>query len=330
MHDNPRTRRRRRTFVWSVLVAVVTMVGAGAGWVPGVTGQASASPIDPRPAAGCPSLRAGDTITRSVTVRGVHRTYRIHVPADHTGRQRLPLVLAFHGRAERGATFERYTGLSSLPAITVYPDGLRGTDNRTAWQGAPYSSPRADDIAFTRAILGAVRTSACVDRNRTYAVGRSNGGGLVAMLACRMPREFTGFATISAAIYTRTLQGCSHGPPISLVDFHGTADGVIHYGGGTRFHARYLSTPAWLRTWSTRAGCADTTVTIPLNSVVDRVSWPFCAQSGHAIVHYRIRGGTHRWPGSMGNRVLGSSADTVSATQLLWQFFMTHPRYGSS
>ncbi|MBD1318199.1 polyhydroxybutyrate depolymerase [Gordonia hankookensis] len=306
------------------------MVGACAAWFPGVTGEAAASPTDPRPAAGCPSLRAGDTITRSVTVGGVHRTYRIHVPADHTGGQRLPLVLAFHGRAERGVTFERYTGLSSLPAIIVYPDGLRGTDDRTAWQGAPYSSPRADDIAFTRAILGAMRTSACVDRNRTYAVGRSNGGGLVAMLACRMPREFTGFATISAAIYTRTVQGCSHGPPISLVDFHGTADGVIHYGGGTRFHARYLSTPAWLRTWSTRAGCPDTTMTIPLNSVVDRVSWPFCALSGHAIVHYRIRGGTHRWPGSMGNGVLGSAADTVSATQLLWQFFMTHPLYGSS
>ncbi|WP_237421467.1 PHB depolymerase family esterase [Gordonia sp. SID5947] len=302
----------------------------GRGVAPGAAGEVSAAPADPRPAAGCASLRAGDTLTRSVAVGGVRRTYRIHVPTTYTGRQPMPLVIAFHGRAERAATFERYTGLSTLPALLVYPEGLPGTDNRTAWEGAPYASPRADDIAFTRAILRTLRTGTCIDRSRSYAVGRSNGGGLVAMLACQMPREFTAFATISAAIYSRTVQGCGHAPPVSLVDFHGTADGVIHYGGGVRFRAHYLSTPAWLRTWTARARCLDTALTIPMNSVVDRVSWPYCAPTGHAIVHYRIRGGTHRWPGPMGSSALGSVGGTVSATQLIWQFFVTHPLLGSS
>ncbi|AZG43604.1 hypothetical protein D7316_00173 [Gordonia insulae] len=275
-------------------------------------------------------MRPGATITRSVTVNGLVRTYRVHVPRTYTGRQRVPMILAFHGHAERGATFERYTGLSALPAVVVYPDGLRGTDHRFSWQGAPYSSPRADDVAFTRAILRAMAATACVDRARTYAVGRSNGGGMVALLACRMPAGFAGFATVSAAVYSRSATGCGHGPPISLIDFHGTADRVIGYDGGTRYGERYLSSSAWLQRWVDRAGCVDAPVILPVNQVVDTVTWPLCRGTGHPVVHYRIRGGSHRWPGSTGNRAAGSISDTISATELIWQFFRTAPRLGSS
>ncbi|WP_262365406.1 PHB depolymerase family esterase [Gordonia sp. OPL2] len=317
-----RPRLRRTVVAVLAFTGALTVVAAGLVGVGGPT--ATAAPLGPQPAAGCPTLPAGATLTRSVDVRGVERTYRMHIPTTYTGRERVPLVLAYHGRAERGATFESYTGLSSLPAIVVYPDGLRGPDNAFAWQGAPYSSPRADDIAFTRAILRSVRTSACVDRNRTYAVGRSNGAGLVAMLACRMPSEFSAYATISAAVYTDSLAGCG-ARPVSLVDFHGTADGVIHYDGGVRFGAPYLSSAQWLRTWTSRAGCGDIPVTAAVNSVVDRVSWPVCAGAGPQVVHYRIRGGTHRWPGSAGNPAEGGASDTISATRLLWQFFASSP-----
>lgn len=322
MLEDSRPRLRR------TIIAVIAFIGAATVGATGLVGvgepTATAAPLGAQPVAGCPMLPAGTTLTRSVDVRGVERTYRMHIPTTYTGRERVPLVLAYHGRAERGTTFASYTGLSSLPAIVVYPDGLRGPDNAFAWQGAPYSSPRADDIAFTRAILRSVRTSACVDRNRTYAVGRSNGAGLVAMLACRMPSEFSAYATISAAVYTESLSGCG-ARSVSLVDFHGTADGVIHYDGGVRFGAPYLSSAQWLRTWTSRAGCGDVPVTVPVNSVVDRVSWPVCASAGRQIVHYRIRGGTHRWPGSAGNPAEGGASDTISATRLLWQFFASSP-----
>ncbi len=275
-------------------------------------------------------MRPGTTVVRSVEVRGVTRTYRIHVPAGPPTTGRLPLVVAYHGHTERSSTFERRTGLSGLPAVVVYPDALLGTDGKTAWQGAPYSPRRVDDLAFTRAILASVRAEACVDPTRTYAIGRSNGGSLVAMLACTMPWEFTAFATVDAAVYEQSVARCGGGgPAISLIDFHGTADRVIRYDGGRRFGERYLSVSSWLQRWVGRARCMPAPMTLPVNLVVQRLAWLQCA-AGRQITHYRIDGGTHRWPGSAGNPAGGGASDTVSATRLIWMFFSTHPVAGSS
>ncbi|MFC0107514.1 alpha/beta hydrolase family esterase [Kibdelosporangium aridum] len=36
---------------------------------------------------------------------------------------------------------QSYTGLDTLPAITVYPQGTETGDDQLGWQGAPYSNP---------------------------------------------------------------------------------------------------------------------------------------------------------------------------------------------
>ncbi|MXP21035.1 hypothetical protein GIY30_06665 [Gordonia sp. HNM0687] len=60
------------------------------------------------------------------------------------------------------------------------------------------------------------------------------------------------------------------------------------------------------------------------------MSWPLCARLDASVVHYRPGGGTHRWPSPIPCHPTGSLGDTVSATELIWQFFVTHPRFGSS
>ena len=115
-----------------------------------------------------------------------------------------------------------------------------------------------------------------------------------------------------------------------LIDFHGTADRTIAYRGGTKLGASYLSTSSWLRRWTQRAGCVDAPLVVPMNRAVDRISWPLCARPEAAVVHYRLGGGTHRWPAPIPGHSTGSVGDTVSATELIWQFFLTHPRLGSS
>ncbi|MFW0787468.1 PHB depolymerase family esterase [Gordonia sp. CPCC 206044] len=315
--------------LWCALVVSTSICAAGIGWSVNAPRAAAVPGAGSAGACGRWAAKPGGTITRSVTVGGVVRTYRVHFPSTYTGLTRIPLVIAFHGHAEKGPVFERYTGLSGLPAVVVYPNALRGTDNTTAWQSAPYASRKADDVAFTRAILRSVWAGACVDATRTFAIGRSNGGGLVALLACRMPTRFAAFATISAAVYVGAVAGCRNGPPVSLVDFHGTSDRVIGYNGGRRFGTRYLSSSAWLQRWVQRAGCAPAPLVLPVNPVVERFSWSFCA-TGHSVIHYRINGGTHRWPGSSGNAVAGNISDTIDATRLIWLFFMTHPFRGSS
>lgn len=296
------------------------------------TPRASAAPTSTasRCATPGPAPAAGTTV-HTTTVGATPRTYRLHVPTGYTGQSAYPLILAFHGHTEKSADFESDTGLSRLPAIVVYPDGSNGTDGRTSWQGAPYASPQAHDIDFTATILREVRTTMCVDRNRTFAVGRSNGGGLVSMLSCRLPGEFAAYAIVSGAFYDQTWSACPGGRggtgagPLSVIDFHGTADSVIAYHGGTRFGEHYTPVPDALAAWARRNGCAPVTMPTPVNSVTTRVEYPLCTAIGHEVVHFRVDGGGHVWPGGS-LRASGGPSAKLPATQLIWQFFGRHPR----
>ncbi|MGV9710297.1 alpha/beta hydrolase family esterase [Gordonia sp. NPDC003424] len=329
--DDHRRRRNTLGYLWVALLSIVALwlspmsvvrahatPACGTSSLDGTGLLGSSGSADPFGSTGSSGSggASGRSMVRSVDVHGLQRTYRIHLPAGYSGTARVPLILAFHGHDEAAATFERYTGLSDLPAIVVYPNGLRGTDGKTSWQGAPYSSPRADDLAFTRAVLTSVAARECVDPNRVSVVGRSNGGGFVGMLACRMPWPFAAFATVSAAYYSPYATKCAAPQPISLIDFHGTADRVIHYRGGVRFGARYLPVDAWLNRWITRAGCVPTPIAIPANLTATRLDWPLCAATGREVVHYRIDGGTHQWPEAVG----------LPVAQVIWRFFWLHPR----
>lgn len=326
----PRSARRRawRTAL-SLVLGVLTAVAVAsvAETVP------AANAVEPRhhvaDLSGCagPHRLAPGTSEHTTTVGGVERTYSVNVPAGYSGQSTYPLILAFHGHAEPAATFARFTGLAQLPAIVVYPEGLRGTDGLVSWQGAPYSSPRADDIAFTGTILREMRAAACIDSSRTYAAGRSNGGGLVAMLACRLPSEFAAYAVVSGAFYDAGRPNCPGAPPASIIDFHGTADRTIHYDGGVRHGGAYAPVMDWLSGWAARDGCLPQPLKFPVNRYVTRIDWPICGASGHEITHYRVNGGAHVWPGSTGSPSrAGQMSNSISATSLIWQFFTRHTK----
>ena len=338
--DDPSS--RLASHLLSVVGIGVVIVGAVIVGLLAPTAVAGATPVSGAsgtPVAACgvasgPSTPSG-VADRRVHVGTVERTYRVHVPSGYRGTARTPLLLAFHGRAEKSTTLEKYTRMSRLPAIVVYPDGLRGAGGASAWQGAPYASPAADDIAFTRAILREVRARYCVDDDRTYAVGRSNGAGFVSMLSCVMSGDFAAFGTVSGAFYDSGERRCAQPKPLSLINFHGTADDVIHYAGGVRHGGRYQGVDAWLDRRVTANRCFPLPIDTAVTPAVERQDWPICLSVGHEIVNYRIDGGTHRWPGSAGNRSGGGRAgggrsggisDTVDATSMIWQFFQAHPR----
>ena len=100
------------------------------------------------------------------------------------------------------------------------------------------------------------------------------------------------------------------------VDFHGTADPVISYGGGERHETVYNSTPEMLEEAAVRNHCAGRREDVEMSHTVTMLSWDDCDA---ALSHYRIEGGPHVWPG-------GTSDNTglVSkgfATRTLLEFF---------
>ena len=248
---------------------------------------------------------------RQTTSAGLKRDYILSVPRGAKQRERLPLILVFHGYKEDADRIMQHSQLDKADAVVAFMDGVG-----EAWAPAPYAVTSGEqDLAFVDDVLSQLEGEYSIDRTRIFAAGFSNGGGLAAFVGCQRPQAFSGIATVAGAFYQRVAEGCSS-IPMKHVDFHGTADPVISYGGGERHETVYNSTPEMLEEAAVRNHCAGRREDVELSHTVTMLSWDDCDA---ALSHYRIEGGPHVWPG-------GTSDNTglVSkgfATRTLLAFF---------
>ncbi|HJD78286.1 MAG TPA: feruloyl esterase [Corynebacterium pollutisoli] len=227
------------------------------------------------------------TVTGTVSVDGRDRTFRVSTPAGfHRGRQ-WPVVFAFHGWRESAETMEQVSGLDSVNAIVVYPEGVE-----QAWAPAPYAATSGEeDLGFARVLLDHVRDEYPVDGSRIFATGFSNGGGFAAYLGCHLPETFHAVAPVGAAYYEAIHLGCTT-EPVARLDIHGTDDRTIHYYGGTRHGERYEPVPVVLDRVAENNGCTRSTMTRRSQDVIVQ-HWQGCRLP---LVHVRVGGGAHVWP----------------------------------
>ncbi len=187
-------------------------------------------------AATCPSpaLQSGDS-TQTVLVNGRSRSYVLHVPAQYDGSKRVPLVVDFHALNGSG-TWERSS--SPYPAQTdpeevvmAFPNGLSGPSG-SAWNVGPCCVQNVDDVAFAKALVLQVETTACIDPKRIYAVGTSMGGGMAYYVACHAADVFAGVAPAAFDLLQEQVPDCQPARPITVISFRGTADTLVPYAGG--------------------------------------------------------------------------------------------------
>lgn len=309
--------------------AVATLIGVG-----GVGAGAHASPPErahpgldhPVPTTGCgvdPAGAPGTSVDLELVSDGVPRSYRLHVPATYDPHRPTPVILAFHGRKGTGAELEEFSGLSSLPAIVAYPDGLP-VDGKTAWAGAPYAPP-VDDVRFVSELLDELQSTMCVDRDAVFATGKSNGGGFTALLACQMSNRIAAFAPVAGAFYPQSREGCRSRRPVPMLEFHGVSDTIIEYAGGESHGEPFPAVMDWLDGWVDRAHCRSFTQE-RIGPDVTHLAWSDCGR--HADVeHYRVDGAGHTWPGELSDSGPGSATQTISATEVMWEFFQEHRRH---
>jgi polyhydroxybutyrate depolymerase len=269
-----------------------------------------------------PPASPGTSVEEQLRVDNVPRSYLLHVPLGYQPTHPTPLMLSFHGHGSTAFIQQRMTGFSVLADrdgfLAVYPQGTIGKDKATGWATGPLTYPQVDDVAFVRDLLAHLRATLCVDPHRIDASGFSNGGGMTALLACKLPGQIAAFATVSGS-YFPVDGGCSPGRAVPILEIHGTADRTVSYVGNP---TRLLPpVPIWLAQWAARDGCLSQPQVFLNSSNVVGKQWQGCA-SGAAVVHYEIIGGRHVWPttlpGSESNRHLSTAA-------LIWAFCQAHP-----
>src|SRR5207248_243685 len=149
----------------------------------------------------------------------------------------LPLVLALHGAGGNGRGMEQYTGLSAFADrygfVAVYPSSVPKFWNITASPNKP------DDVAFINQLLDVVESQVCIDPERVYATGVSNGGGMVALLACAMSDRLAAVAPVAGNYLP--LPPCHPDRPVSVLEIHGTAVKSVPYRIVPGFMGQWLA-----------------------------------------------------------------------------------------
>lgn len=164
------------------------------------------------------------------------------------------------------------------------------------WQGTP--NVTTNDVAFTAAILDELEGQYCIDMNRIYATGKSQGGGLVGVLACDpvMSTRIAAFSPVSGAFYQTDFGtvcdpstvhiACNPGrSDVPILDFHGLADNTIAYYGGSRRGACLPTIPHYCQVWADLDGLIGPNQTSRVpgalpNSTAIRYEWGLGRKQG--------------------------------------------------
>ena len=100
----------------------------------------------------------------------------MYTPSTATAEDALPLILNFHGNPSDAETHADYTNMDltaeNYGFYVVYPEGLNEAFNA----GGCCADATADDLGFARDLVAYIAAHACIDLDRVYATGFSNGG----------------------------------------------------------------------------------------------------------------------------------------------------------
>ena len=251
-----------------------------------------------------------------IDVAGQTRSFRLHVPEGLPGGEAYPLVLDFHGLTAGPESQNDLSGMSDKADVEGFIVATpRASGIGSSWGVLPGRPETEADIAFALAIVADVADRVPVDASRVYATGFSNGGGLANRLACDEAGTFAAIGSVSGAY--PSYDECDNSEPVPAIAFHGSDDFVVPFGGLGDF---FPAITDWAAAWAARNGCTEDPQQERVTEDVIHVWWEGCP-AGADVELYAIEGGAHGWPGSTAAPVLLNSTSTISATDLIWDFF---------
>lgn len=262
----------------------------------------------------------------NLNIKGVERTYHVHVPPSYNGKTPMPLVILLHGHGQSGQEIARHTKMTELADkegfIAIYPDARTwaGKEQWRAWDtdnGLIPPGSDADDVGFLRQIIETSEKNYAIDGKRIFLTGLSNGGMLAFRAAGELSDKVSAIAVVSGA-----MSGREPPPklPISVLNIHGTNDGIVPYQGLKNVPASLTAVglpkfkPMEYATdfWREQNKITDPAIVIENGNVTQR-RFINC-DTGAEVSEYTIHGGMH----------VPDNVDQLTGT--IWNFLKSHPR----
>jgi poly(3-hydroxybutyrate) depolymerase len=224
----------------------------------------------------------------------------------------------------------------------VYPQALQygNSSEHIYWQGSPNAT--ANDVAYVSDVLDDLEDDLCIDTSRIYATGKSQGGGMVGVLACdeKASQRIAAFAPVSGAFYTtgstsnlvscddpKTLAiTCNPGrDSIPVLDFHGGNDTTISINGGFRNGGCLPNIRYWVAEWVLRNNLTASSADIKyLDGSAKEYRYGKGDEEGLVTFVYDGDRVNHDWPATINNtdnEDHGSGPATFNASTLIMAYF---------
>jgi polyhydroxybutyrate depolymerase len=297
-------------------VSVSTPPTSGASGVSGTTGTNASAGCN----AEATQVDIGTYVEQSRVVGDSMDTWMIRLPKNYSQEVAAPLVFNFHGAGSNPKEQVLYSNFDAHAdedhAILVAPKS-----RERAW--SPLKGPDAELIDY---LLAEIPARYCVDLDRVFSTGMSSGAFTHGGARVHPPRRVCGLCRCDGQLlFSRCMWGTE---PIDIMTFHGTADPIVEFGneqpidgiateGGVA--ARFATG------WSQHNGCDPQPEDTKIGSDVTQRVWAGC-EDGGSVTFYVIDGGGHTWPGAIAlpEQRFGATTTTISATDLIWEFFMSH------
>lgn len=297
-----------------------------------------------------PDAAAGTDRTETLTHDGQERTYHLHLPPGFDKTKPMPLVLALHGGGGQGKLFDRHTGSTFSSAadkhgfVVVYPEGIQKqwNDGREVHLQDQADGKRVqDDLGFLSKLIDTIHAAYGTDPRRVYATGISNGGFMSVRLALDLSEKIAAAAPVTAQLADAVKD---HTPkqPVSMLFICGTEDPLVPYDGGDvrlfkfgRSRGKILSVNDSVERFTKYNGCAEEGKwqelpdADPSDETRVKVKKYAQGKSGAEVVHLKVEGGGHTWPGGvqyLPEKIIGRVSKDFSATEMIVDFFLKHAK----
>lgn len=273
-------------------------------------------------------------IDDTIQAGGLDRAFKLYIPASYNGSTSVPLVLNLHGLGSN--SFEQMYYSNFMPIadtanfIIVHPQGTyEPTILQSTYWNAEFPGSSIDDVGFLSDLIDTLSNRYNIDANRVHSTGMSNGGYMSLVLACQLNDKIASVASVTGTMTTQHPSSCS-GRALSIMQIHGTADGIVPYNGDANSQSVQSVLNLWINHNNTSS--MATIDSIPNINTADNCYANRYTYSGGTdnteVIHYKITGGGHTWPGA--STIVGVTNQDFSASSVIWDFFNRNTKNGSN
>jgi polyhydroxybutyrate depolymerase len=264
----------------------------------------------------------------TIVSSGQKREYLLYVPRSYDRTKPTPLLISMHGAAGWPAAQMETSQWNKVADehgfIVVYPSGIGGAGPRI-WH-VDRGAGLKPDVRFISELIDTLEAAYNIEPTRIYADGLSNGGGMAFVLSCTLSDRIAAVGMVAAA-QSLPWSWCTDHRAVPMIAFHGTADRVTPYNGGTSWVSPrpFPDVSTWAANWARRNRCGANPGDSVVAADVTRLEYTNCADDA-AVVLYTVRGGGHTWPGGkpLPEWMVGPTSRSIDASRQMWAFFREH------